>query len=236
MIVQSRPSHFNATVLYALAKSIRLPAAQGRISLRLSGLDPTEPTQLNGSKESPAQPRPRGWWDYVPQSESRSTGERASIQRTQTWNIVDEQGFLRNMRMMFGGWTGDTSTPNSRGKVAGVLSTPQSQPQQRSQRSTVRFSSRPMSEARVSNSLRSPSPCPSRARSLSSLLDRVKPIRELLENEVRSLTRPCLIVPPRSTPSVARSHGSYHFLQCRSNHPRTRWSVRACSGPTRVFH
>ena len=174
-------------VLYALAKSIKFPAAQGRVSLRLSGVAGNNASPSVSEKEDPAQPRPRGWWDYVPDSQRKT--ENDPNQRAQTWNIVDDQGFIRNMRTMFGGWTGDTAAPAAfQDKESHLTTMPRDQSQQKSRRSTVRFSTRlPSDVSRMSINVRPPSPTPSKARSLSSLMDRMKPFRELMKNEVRIL-------------------------------------------------
>lgn len=187
-----------STVLYALGKSIKLPAAQGRISLRLSGYTASPNEHAVSEKDDPSLPRPRGWWDYVPGSQSKP--ESISRQRAQTWHVVDEQGFIRNMRMMFGGWiggeVGDTSgfrqlqEKEKYDKLTTMRQPRRRHTSHRSQSSTVRLSTPPGDNSHDSTSVRSPSPSPSKARSLRSLMDRMKPFRELMKNEVRTLSAP----------------------------------------------
>ncbi|KAH8120095.1 hypothetical protein DFH11DRAFT_1500099, partial [Phellopilus nigrolimitatus] len=163
--------------LYALWKSAKLPAAQGRISIRLSEQTPTG-SVLYGKEEATAA-RPRGWWDYVP--DSNPSQSRPQESRTLTWHLVDDQGFVQNMRYMVGTWMNDKPVPENRTRK-GSDATLVAQSNQ-SHRSLVHF--KDITEnSHFNQPPRASSPTPSNTRNLRSLMTGMKSFREVMRNEL----------------------------------------------------
>ncbi len=173
-------------VVYALMKSSRLPGAQGRISLALSEQPPSErPTSVSTTasseaeliEEIPAVPRPRGWWDYVPEpqlppddSSSIRTEEAPGLigrvfkipwrrRKSKSWEVLDEKSPYTQQR-----------APVS--------------PPQTMKRSTVRFSESIPDIQIQEGSVRAISPAPSGVKSLRHLMSRMKIFRKAMRNEV----------------------------------------------------
>jgi len=174
--------------VYALMKSSRLPGAQGRISLALSEQPPSErPTSVSTTasseaeliEEIPAVPRPRGWWDYVPEpqlppddSSSIRTEEAPGLigrvfkipwrrRKSKSWEVLDEKSLYTQQR-----------APVS--------------PPQTMKRSTVRFSESIPDIQIQEGSVRAISPAPSGVKSLRHLMSRMKIFRKAMRNELAS--------------------------------------------------
>ncbi|KAL5534455.1 hypothetical protein ACEPAG_917 [Sanghuangporus baumii] len=165
--------------VYAVWKSEKLPAAQGRISISLSGQGPQQ--QPTGEKGGDlALNRPRGWWDYVPERNAKPMEEP----RVQTWHIVDDQGFVGNMRYLFGALIKNESSGQTalrKGSDATLVASPHAQ--SLSKPPTIQF--RENSEhSRFSVVSRAQSATPSKTRSLGPLMNRMKLFREALRNEL----------------------------------------------------
>ncbi|KLO20574.1 hypothetical protein SCHPADRAFT_12521 [Schizopora paradoxa] len=172
--------------IYALLKASRLPGAQGRISLALSEQAPSErPASVStaSSAESeeiqviPAGPRPRGWWDYVP--EPQQPPDDASSLRTE-----DEPGLIARLFRLPWRKRQSRSWEILNEKTASPLQRIPAPTQQSTKRSTVRFSES-IAEVQEGN-IRATSPAPSAVKSLRHLMLRMKTFRKALRNELAS--------------------------------------------------
>lgn len=163
-------------VVYALLKASKFPAAQGRISLRLSEQVATEPQATSEKADSTSLgPRPRGWWDYVPEKISDTPAPEPERLRP-SWHIMEDGGFIQNMRVLFLSRTRDKYTHRHHRRVA-------SEPElsSRRRRTTVHFQD---NEKSYFEDSRAPSPTQSHAGSLGKVMSRMKLFREMLRNEV----------------------------------------------------
>lgn len=164
--------------IYALWKSARLPAAQGRISLRFS---PGNQQDFNkDEKHTSCQSRPRGWWDYVPELPGQQRTDQPES-RASTWHLVDDQGFVKNMRYLVGTWLSEaprTTGVKRKGSEATLVSH-----KHPSRPSFVHFKEGTQ-ESHHDSVSRSLSPTPSRTRSLGVLTTRMKLFREVMRNEL----------------------------------------------------
>lgn len=158
-------------------KSERLPAAQGRISISLSGQVAQQ--QPAGEKLGDSN-RPRGWWDYVPNKDPKPV----EGPRVQTWHIVDDQGFVGNMRYLFGALMKSGSSEHSalrKGSEATLVASPHAQ--QEAKALAVQFEEN-NEGSRFSVASHAQSATPSKTRSLGPLMNRMKLFREVLRSEV----------------------------------------------------
>ncbi|THH03230.1 hypothetical protein EW145_g6425 [Phellinidium pouzarii] len=162
--------------LYALWKSAKLPTAQGRISISQT---PRESAVYEKGDFTAS--HPRGWWDYVPAQLNSCQGETHGT-RAPTWHVVDDQGFVQNIRHMVGTWKNDNLTSEDvKQKERGTKLVPQ---RQSSKRSVVHFKDIAEDPPRFNVTLRPSSPTPSNSRSLRSLAGRMKLFREVMRNEL----------------------------------------------------
>ncbi|EJD04180.1 uncharacterized protein FOMMEDRAFT_167420 [Fomitiporia mediterranea MF3/22] len=169
--------------IYALWKSEKLPAAQGRISIYLTSNTPPPP--VTNEKEGSTAVRPRGWWDYVPETRPNANpSEMQQQSRAPTWHVVDDQGFVGNMRYLVGAWIKDgTSAENAKRKGSEATLVAPIQRSHRSKPSFVHFQDN-SEQSRFSVASVPHSSTPSRTRSLGPLMTRMRLFREVMRNEL----------------------------------------------------
>lgn len=162
-------------------KSSKIPAAQGRISIGLSE-STIEPLIVQSSAPSNVR-RPRGWWDYVAETNSRSQQQNERTRAT-SWVVTEDQGFFKNMAILLRSFWSDPSTPQRKQAV----DSPHSSAFEKSS-SSKRWSEK------LTHSERPNSVSHSVSRRMSRFTTRVHHFREAMRNEVRCLVK----CPPSDT-------------------------------------
>lgn len=219
--------------MYALWKSSKLPAAQGRISLRLSAHEPPKSPVSENEKEEVASigPRPRGWWDYVPETNPPMTEPQQS--RASTWHIVDDGGFVQNMRfLMFSKKV--TRSPSGRHKREKSNASQASQ-QQLTNVNSVHFQDNV--EKSYFDVSRAASPAQSHTGSVGKLMDRMRHFREMLRNEVRPIPPyVARVICAYKTMSAAGPYCIHYFDKRHCHHPWTCGRLRRPTNFSSVLH
>ncbi|TDL28409.1 hypothetical protein BD410DRAFT_824164 [Rickenella mellea] len=177
--------------MYALWKSSKLPATQGRISIRMSheaeAIEVALPCTSNEKEEENGSIRPRGWWDYVP--DLNPPPPPSPLRRTQSWVIAEDRTLFQNLmtilRGIFGSGGRDNAKLRRKPSTECSLSTPQPL---RTPGRSVRFhgmdSASSSTEDGVVDRGRSTSPAPSTSSRLNRLNFRMPQFREALKNEL----------------------------------------------------
>lgn len=162
-------------------KSSRLPGAQGRISLVLSerltqerpaSVSTTETAESEVVEDIPVVPRPRGWWDYVPEPQPQPAD-------ASTVYSEEDVGFLRRI-FSFHRWRRMSGSWEILDDKQVVLKDPNA-PSQALRRTTVRFSE--SRQETQDSGVRTNSPAPSAVK--GQLTSRMRVFREMMRNEVR---------------------------------------------------
>lgn len=170
-LTQSEP-----TVLYALWKSSKHPAAQGRISIALTDR-PTSETSIPERIEVSADTvRSRGWWDYVPEPSTEVAGNHTSTLQAAS----GDKSIVQNLRSIV---RSSTSIKNSLDVPKQLLEKPGIASHRHSPKHSVHFQEK--AEKSQFDVSRTTSPVPSQMRNLGRLMNRMKLFKEVLRNEVR---------------------------------------------------
>lgn len=160
-------------VIYALWKSSKIPAAQGRISIGLS-VSNAEPLATQMGIMTSNGRRPRGWWDYVGETNFRSHPAH-DRPRASSWVVTEDQGFFKNMALLFRSLWSDSSSVFQKHTDASLHA-----------KAFVPPSATQMSEK--SDSPRRPTTMAQAAeRRMSRFTVRMHHFREVMRNEVRCL-------------------------------------------------
>ena len=200
-------------VIYAVWKSSGVPAARGRISLRLSSMDHLEESVGNHSEASANDDNDgmhlrRGWWDYVPGGEKPSEGP--------TVRSSDASGFFSVLWRTVGRlWrTNEDSTIAAARKPSLHSEFPLP---------SVRISENPASLNDRGEPSRSRSPVPSFSSRYIGLRPRMVLLREVMRDEVGTTNLSFLLCDLISNFS-AMLYYFHHLLVCCCSGSRCSWS------------
>lgn len=200
-------------VVYAVWKSSGVPAARSRISLQLSMDDLHETdSHLENNRRDDNQGKHvgRGWWDYVPRSESPASSARGLAFRFSLRDIF--HSWRMSMRRL---WTRSENLPEC--ALARKSSLPGDAPlPQPTRPSAVRISGNDQRETAGPRS-----PMPSLSIYHSGLIPRMVLCREVMRDEVCSKLVSCRVCSHQQY--IALLYYFYYRNVCRCDRPRCHW-------------